>query len=283
MYLGSRIGALLLMGGIGERFQRSFPKQFSLLGGEPLYLHALKTFLRADVFDEILLVCPAGYEARVKEEIRAFPKVKTAEGGKTRQASSFLGLKAFSKPLPEIALIHDAVRPFVTKEILLANLDAALRWGAADTCIPSADTLVHAPGKKAIASIPRREDFLRGQTPQTFRYDLILEAHETAQREGADSASDDCSLVLRLGHGVEVVEGSEKNLKITTPFDLKIAELIGLAKEKEKEREKEHDCPSEQGRVEVPAGKGAGGERGDDLPERPHGAGGAHHPSLHLL
>jgi ribitol-5-phosphate 2-dehydrogenase (NADP+) / D-ribitol-5-phosphate cytidylyltransferase len=115
------------------------------------------------------------------------------------------------------------VRPFVTTDILLQNVRQALETGAADTCIPSADTLVHAPDRKAIASIPNRSEYLRGQTPQSFDYSLILRAHRETKRR---DSSDDCQLVLDLGHPVSVVPGDEHNIKITSEMDLFLAEQL---------------------------------------------------------
>ncbi|MBX7066428.1 MAG: 2-C-methyl-D-erythritol 4-phosphate cytidylyltransferase [Parachlamydiales bacterium] len=211
MYLGKRIGAILLMAGSGCRFGRDTPKQFCTLGGKKIYSHALDTMMESGLFDEIVLV---SHPEWVEEGMIA--------GGATRQESSYRGLKAF-KIRPDIVLIHDAVRPFVTTKILRENIEGAIEYGAVDTCIGSADTLVHAPDGKAIASIPNRREFLRGQTPQTFRMDWILEAHEKA---GQLNATDDCQLVLRVGKPVHIVMGDEKNIKITTEFDLLIAEQI---------------------------------------------------------
>lgn len=224
MFKGKRIGAILLMGGVGKRFGSDIPKQFLPLGNRPVFSHTLETVLASGFFDEILLVCHSDWMTKVKEG-------KVVEGGDTRQESSYRGLKAFSQK-PDIVLIHDAVRPFVTVEILQKNIAKAIEHGAVDTCIPSADTLVYAPGCKIIADIPKRADYLRGQTPQTFRYELILEAHEKARLDGIENASDDCSLVLRLGKEIHVVLGEEKNMKITSELDLLIAEQLLLSQEK---------------------------------------------------
>jgi 2-C-methyl-D-erythritol 4-phosphate cytidylyltransferase len=118
----------------------------------------------------------------------------------------------------------------VTETILRENVKRAIEAGAVDTCIPSTDTLVYAPGGERIAGIPKREEYLRGQTPQTFNYEWIVEAHERARQEGVCNATDDCGLVLRLGRPIYVVKGDEKNMKITTELDLLIAEQIALSK-----------------------------------------------------
>jgi len=223
MYQRHRVSALLLMGGSGVRFgDLDLPKQFQKLGDRLVYEYALEIFLETEFFDEILLVSHPEWIKSVNE---APPFVRKVAGGSTRQESSFLGLKAFQNP-PEYVVIHDAVRPFVSKEIIQRTLDAAIKMGASDTCISSADTLVFAPDKDRIVSIPNRDHFLRGQTPQTFRYSLILEAHIGALKKGIVNASDDCRLVMERGDPVAIIQGSERNIKITTPIDLKIAEAF---------------------------------------------------------
>lgn len=186
------------------------------MGNKKLYTYALNTLKKCGWFDEIILVCHPDWPC--EEE-----GVRSVRGGKTRQESAYFGLRGFEKE-PEIVLIHDAVRPFVSEEIIKKNIEGALRWGAVDTCIPSTDTLVFAPGHEQVSSIPKREDYLRGQTPQTFRYQWIKEAHEAAAKEGISNASDDCSLILKKGYPLFVVIGEERNLKITSEFDLFLAE-----------------------------------------------------------
>lgn len=215
-----KAGGILLMGGDGRRFGSEIPKQFHLLAGKKVYLHTLETFLESGLFEQVVLVCHPEWVEEVRKE--AGHGVKVVSGGKTRQESSYRGICELEGM--DLILVHDAVRPFVTEEILRENLRAAEESGAADTCIPSADTLVHAPGGKEIKGIPQREEYLRGQTPQTFRTEWIREAHEKAAAEGVTNASDDCRLVLRLGKPVQVVPGNERNMKITSAHDLWIAE-----------------------------------------------------------
>jgi 2-C-methyl-D-erythritol 4-phosphate cytidylyltransferase len=223
MYQGHRIGAVLLMSGEGLRFGSPIPKQFHLLDNKKVYRHALETFVQTEVFDEIILVCLDKWKELIQNEVGTLAHVVT--GGKSRQESSYAGLKAF-KFDPKIALIHDAVRPFVSQKIIRENIEQALIHGAVNTCIPSTDTLVFAPNHDTIKAIPNRADYMRGQTPQTFLYDWILEAHESAQNLGLSNATDDCRLILAAGKPVEIVHGSELNFKITSEFDLKIAETF---------------------------------------------------------
>lgn len=204
------------MGGSGNRFGSSTPKQFISLGGKPLFTHALETLRQSNLFDEILLVVHPDWPITAPEKI--------IHGGSTRQESSYLGLLGFTQK-PDIVLIHDAVRPFISTDILRNNIETALLHGAADTCIPSADTLVYAPNG-LITEIPNRSHFARGQTPQTFNYDLVLQAHKQALADQISNASDDCQLLVRLDYPVPIVTGNERNIKITTEFDLQLAEHL---------------------------------------------------------
>lgn len=217
MFLGKKVAALLLMAGSGERFGGLAPKQFYLLQNKPIYRYALETLLEASVFDQIILVSHPDWVD--------IPHPYVIKGGKNRQESAYLGLKALD-PKPDLVLIHDAARPFLTKKMIEENLEKASAYGAVDTCIPSTDTPVFAPDGERIENIPPRKAFFRGQTPQTFRYDWIMEAHEKALRDGLFGASDDCQLLLRMGKKVYITKGSEKNIKVTTEADLAIVEAL---------------------------------------------------------
>ncbi len=227
MTIKSNIKAILLMAGTGERFGSATPKQFHRLAGKKVYLYTLETFLNSHLFEEIILVCPTSWIEQVKEDLAHYSEapVRIIAGGNTRQESSLSGLHACGKST-RIVVIHDAVRPFVSKEILEENISGAIKHRAVDTCIPSADTLVYAPNTLQIADIPCRAEYLRGQTPQSFDYSLILDAHMQAKRFGSYNHSDDCALIMRLGCCVHVVMGSEENIKITSELDLFLAEQI---------------------------------------------------------
>ncbi|MBI3211371.1 MAG: 2-C-methyl-D-erythritol 4-phosphate cytidylyltransferase, partial [Simkania negevensis] len=213
--------AILLMGGEGLRFGATLPKQFLRLSGKKIYLHTLDTFLTFPEFQEILLVCHKDWVEEVEKECTS-SRVRVLTGGRTRQESSYLGLLA-CRSETDFVVIHDAVRPFVSKKIIQASLDALKQHLAVDTCIPSQDTIVYAKNLEEITSIPNRLEYLRGQTPQSFSYPLILRAHQKAEIE---NASDDCRLVLNLGEKVHIVLGSEDNIKITTELDLFLAEQL---------------------------------------------------------
>lgn len=215
------------MSGTGLRFGSEIPKQFHRLAGKKVYLHTLEVFLESNLFEEIVLVCPNSWMGQVKAELAdyAFAKITIIEGGQTRQESSLKGLQNCGQET-QIVVVHDGVRPFVTETILKENVAKAIQYKAVDTCILSADTLVHTIDKKEIDAIPNRSEYLRGQTPQSFDYPLILQAHLKAKEEGICDISDDCSLILKTGHPVHIVMGSEENIKITSELDLLLAEQI---------------------------------------------------------
>lgn len=212
----------MLMAGSGSRFGGDIPKQFLAFGDKKVYLHTLEVFLQFDLLDEIVLVCHPDWIDTVKQEVGS---VTVVPGGLNRQESCRLGLLGFSKS-PDIVMIHDAVRPFVSKEILLENVRLATVHGAVDTCVSSIDTVVYAPNQAQIECIPKRESYLRGQTPQTFRFKTLMDAHEAALKDGVLGVSDDCQLVLRMGLPISICLGNERNFKITTDLDLKLASIF---------------------------------------------------------
>lgn len=225
MLQGHRIGGLLLMGGVGKRFGSNMPKQFHHLSGKPIYRVTLEAFLASNIFDEIVLSCHVEWIETVKQELALMNvpiAVRIANGGVTRQESSYQGLKKFLES-PQVVLIHDAVRPFVSKEMLRNTALLAIEHGAVDTCIGSTDTIVHSLDGEKIDAIPERSHYFRGQTPQGFSFPLILAAHEKTKRY---DASDDCRLVLESGHKVYIAPGEEHNLKISSELDLFVAEQL---------------------------------------------------------
>jgi len=216
-----RIKAILLMGGAGLRCKSDIPKQFLNLAGKKVYLHTLETFLSFPEFSQILLVCHKKWIKQVASEV-SNPRVHIVEGGHTRQNSSYRGLCACGSETTHV-MIHDAVRPFVSKTIIQDNLNALKQYKAITTCIPLTDTIVHSETLKEVSSIPPRNKYLRGQTPQSFSYPTIFEAHKKSPLQ---NASDDCALVLHIGCQVHIVSGSENNIKITEESDLFSAEQL---------------------------------------------------------
>lgn len=222
------ITAIILASGSGERFGDSTPKQFMKLAGLPVLVHTLQAFQAFIPITRVVVVTSESHVDGVWGLVSAYSLdkvVKVVIGGATRQESSRIGLECCCGEA-EYALVHDGVRPFIGGDVLQRLVDSVREHGAVDTVIPSADTLVRVDAEDFIAEIPDRSLFRRGQTPQAFRLDLVLQAHAQALTDGVTNATDDCALVLRLGHPVHCVAGDEQNIKITYPLDFQLADKL---------------------------------------------------------
>lgn len=206
------------MAGQGMRFGHALPKQFHRLSGKAVYEQTLEVFEHSNLFDKIILVCHPDFIETVQ---KAHPNIQVIPGGANRQASSLAGIQAAVDA--DIVVIHDGARPFVNQRILSKNIEAAKIHGAVNTCIPSSDTIVHSQNGCTIDTIPTRSHYWRGQTPQSFKRDLILKAHALTKQ---DNATDDCQLVHNMGHPVHIAMGDERNIKITSELDLFLAEQL---------------------------------------------------------
>jgi 2-C-methyl-D-erythritol 4-phosphate cytidylyltransferase len=219
--------AIIVAAGLGKRMGESVPKQFLSLLGRPLLAHTLFPFESVQEIREVIVLLPAGWEERCRHEIiekYGFKKVsKLVAGGKERQDSVYRGLKEASAK-SKLIVIHDGARPLVTKAIIEASLDTASTCGSAVVAIPLADTLKRVESDHLIKKTLKRAGLWLAQTPQTFRREIVLKAYEAAIRDGY-YGTDDAALVERAGFEVKVVPGAITNLKVTTPEDLRLAEL----------------------------------------------------------
>jgi 2-C-methyl-D-erythritol 4-phosphate cytidylyltransferase len=224
----SKTNAIILASGTGSRFQQDIPKQFTKLAGLPILAHTLKPFQACREIDGIIIVTVEEFYEQAWELGRQYginKLKKVVVGGSTRQESSRIGLDSCPEGT-EFVLIHDGVRPFISSSVLSQLIEAMKKYDAVDTVIPSADTIVAIDREGFIDHIPDRSVLRRGQTPQAFRLELLKKAHRHALSLGISNATDDCGLVLNLGHKVFTVAGEEENLKITYPLDLHIADKL---------------------------------------------------------
>jgi 2-C-methyl-D-erythritol 4-phosphate cytidylyltransferase len=208
-------------------------KQFTELGGTPILIHTLRKFASVDSVNEIWIALReneiAGFRARLASETQDAlrKKVEFVIGGDHRQQSVGNALNAIVATADDIVLVHDAVRPFVTDEIVQEVIDAAAKYGAAIAGMPAVDTVKQvertAEGALIKATIPRAS-IVMAQTPQGFRYGVIKKAFDEASADGF-LGTDESSLVERSGHDVAVVMGSPRNIKITAPGDMELAEF----------------------------------------------------------
>jgi 2-C-methyl-D-erythritol 4-phosphate cytidylyltransferase len=237
------VAAIIVAAGTGSRMgTHSVPKQFLKIGGVPILAHTLKKFEDFSRIDQILLVTrrdDQGACENLIKEIGAQKIVALVEGGKERQDSVFNGLLHLNQET-EIVLIHDAVRMFVSEPILAESIRSARKYGASVTAVPVKDTIKKVTTHPAesqehdefacddglfVLETLNRQELWQIQTPQTFQYDLIFAIHQKA-REIGFYGTDDAMLVEHFGHPVKIVSGSYRNIKITTPDDLLIAEAF---------------------------------------------------------
>jgi 2-C-methyl-D-erythritol 4-phosphate cytidylyltransferase len=219
----------------GTRGKKTAPsKQFTELGGTPILLHTLRKFAASAEVSEIYVALRkneiAPFRARLEREAKDIldKEVKVVEGGEHRQKSVANAIAVVSAAADDVVLVHDAVRPFVTAEIIRAVIQAAQKYGAAIAGLPAVDTVKQvertAEGAVITATLPR-ERVVMAQTPQGFRYSVIKKAFDEARADGF-IGTDEAALVERSGHPVAVVMGSPQNIKITTPADLELAEFF---------------------------------------------------------
>ena len=223
-----KVTAIILASGKGERLKNEIPKQFTKLAGYPVILHTIKSFQSSEYIDEIIIVTLREYIGETENLCRNHNISKTSKilkGGPSRQESSKIGIDSCSEDTAYV-LIHDAVRPFISLQIIKDLVLKVKIHKCVDTIIPTADTIVEITCKGFIKSIPDRSNLMRGQTPQAFEYKLIREAHSNARKKKIHGATDDCSLVLKLKKKVFTVPGDVQNIKITYPLDLELADKL---------------------------------------------------------
>ncbi|MCX5724323.1 MAG: 2-C-methyl-D-erythritol 4-phosphate cytidylyltransferase [Nitrospirae bacterium] len=231
----NQVVALVPAAGRGLRMGGSIPKQFLSLGGEPLIVQSLRALQAAAVVDQIILAVPSADIEYCKSEIvsrHRFTKVtKVVAGGAERQDSVRHALAEVPSNT-EIVLVHDAVRPFLTQQMIDEVVASARKHGAAIVALPMRDTVKQVGQDGMIERTVDRAPLWLAQTPQAFRRSWIETAHQKAYAEGV-RATDDAFLLEWLGHSVAVVEGSGENIKVTRPEDLVIGEAILASRMKE--------------------------------------------------
>jgi 2-C-methyl-D-erythritol 4-phosphate cytidylyltransferase len=219
--------AIIAAAGAGTRMASDQPKQFLLLAGTPVIFHTLRIFEQCDSIDEVIVVLPAEESAGFLSLAGKFGVRKVARvvpGGVTRADSVKRGLMAIRSATAEIVAVHDGVRPFVTVEEIDATVAAAKADGAAILVAPVTDTIKQVDGH-GIEKTLDRVALRRALTPQCFQYELLRQAYQHADVNDP-TLTDESALVEQLGKRVSIVEGSARNIKITTAEDLAIAEAI---------------------------------------------------------
>ena len=218
-----KCGAVIVAAGNASRMG-GIDKVMAQLGGEPMIARTVRQFQNCDAIAEIVIVTRGDLILPITGLCKEMPKVKAVvAGGKSRQESVALGLNSLSDKM-KLAAVHDGARPLITWQVIDRAVRAAHSYGAAAPAIPVKDTIKVVQGG-IVKNTPDRATLQAVQTPQVFDFDLLRGALKKAETEGA-AVTDDCSAVELMGMSVKIVEGDERNIKVTTPMDLKIAEML---------------------------------------------------------
>lgn len=227
--------AAVFAGGIGSRMGNSeTPKQYLELGTKPVIIHTIEKFFINETIDEIIVLCPKAWVAHtrdlIKKHIPEGKKITVIAGGETRngtleKAIEFIETN-YETNEDTVLVTHDAVRPFLTHRIIVENVEAALKYGACDTVIPATDTIVESADGKMITSIPERKRMFQGQTPQSFRLKELERVLASLTEDEKAILTDACKIFSIKNKDVYMVEGEVFNIKITYPYDLKVAHTL---------------------------------------------------------
>ena len=229
------IFAAILAGGIGSRMGGTdTPKQFLTLGDKPVIIHTIEKFVINSNFDKILVLAPQTFVNHTNNLIGEYfeenDKIVVLEGGETRNDTLMNSLEYIKENFniddDSIIVTHDSVRPFVTHRIIEDNIAAAMEFDACDTVVPATDTIVESIDGKVIENIPLRDNFYQGQTPQSFKINKLFELINSLNEEETEILTDACKIFTLKGMDVHLVEGEITNIKITYPYDLKLANTI---------------------------------------------------------
>lgn len=227
----SRNVAVILAGGTGTRVGLSIPKQLIKIAGKPIIEHTIAAFEQSPLIDEIIILMTPGYLDPIYAIVKSgeYKKVsQVLEGAETRNGTTALALAALGEEECNV-LFHDAVRPLVSQTIIEDCIEALEQYDAVDTAIPSADTIVSVEtNREVISDVLPRHLLRRGQTPQAFKLSVIRKAYENANQDPNFTSTDDCTVVLRYLPDVPiaVVRGHERNMKVTEPIDVYIADKL---------------------------------------------------------
>lgn len=227
--------AAILAGGVGSRMGNTkTPKQYLMLGSKPIIVHTIEKFYIHPNIDKIIVLCPKPWVLPTSDIVVKYlgenDKVKVIQGGETRNDTLMCALKyinsEFGMDDDTVIVTHDAVRPFVTHRIIEENIECARKFGACDTVVSSTDTIVESEDNSVISTIPNRKKMYQGQTPQTFMAKKLMNICESLTDEEKENLTDACKIYTIKGECVKLVKGEVFNLKITYPYDLKVASVM---------------------------------------------------------
>lgn len=231
----SNVYGVILAGGKGTRMGNvEKPKQFMEIGGKPIIIHTIEKFVMNSEFSGILVLSPKQWIKHTQDLIRKYiPKddrICVIEGGSTRNETIMNSIRFIEEKgelNPDTVIVtHDSVRPFITHRILEENIRFAREYGACDTVVPATDTIVESMDHQMISNIPDRSKMYQGQTPQSFKAMHLKELYDSLSEEEKEILTDACKIMVIKGEKVHLVEGEESNIKITYPYDMRVAESL---------------------------------------------------------
>ncbi len=219
---------VLLAGGIGSRMGNiEKPKQYLNIADRPIIIHTIEKFYVNDKFEKLYVLCPNQW---ISKYIGETSRISVIQGGDTRNETIMNAIRQIEKEYTvddeTIIVTHDSVRPFVTHRIIEENIRYAQEYGACDTAVPATDTIVQSEDNIIISAVPERNKMYQGQTPQTFRLRKLKELYEGLTEEEKKTLTDAAKIFVMKGEKVYLVEGEVSNIKITYPYDLRVAETL---------------------------------------------------------
>ena len=229
------IYGVILAGGIGSRMGGDKPKQYLTIKDKPVIIYTIEKFFAEPAFEKTIVLCPKRWVEHTKNIIEkylspALSKIAVIEGGDTRNETIMNAIQFIEDEgnLDENTVIvtHDSVRPFVTHRIIKENIEACQKYGACDTVIPATDTIVEALDGKQISNIPDRSRMYQGQTPQSFKALRLKEVYNSLTEEEKAILTDAAKILVLKGDKVALVEGETFNIKLTHPYDMRIARTL---------------------------------------------------------
>ncbi|MBQ8927027.1 MAG: 2-C-methyl-D-erythritol 4-phosphate cytidylyltransferase [Oscillospiraceae bacterium] len=224
----------ILAGGVGSRMGNyNIPKQFLPINDRPIIVHVAEKFLLHNEVDLVIMgINPAWYQNMLDIQAKylsEFKNLVVVKGGNDRNETIDAVIKEarrHSQDDEDIIVTHDAVRPFVTLKMISDNIAAARQFGVCDTVIPATDTIVYSDNGSYITDIPVRSQTYQGQTPQSFKISLFEQVYSSMTQEELNVVTDACKMFMLKGYHVQLVEGHVSNIKITYPYDYKVAQIM---------------------------------------------------------
>ena len=229
-----KVYGVILAGGKGTRMNSALPKQFLSLGGVPIFIHSVRALLAEPQIEELWIGSNGEWLDLAKEQLSEFcgsdPRIHVCEGGEDREGTLLKTLAALREHNEigddDIVLIHDAVRPFATRRIIRDVINEMQFCDVCNTVVPVNDTIVQSADGTRISGMPKRSELFAGQSPQGFRINVLADAFERLDAETRKQLTETTMVCFKSGLPIHIVRGEFFNFKITTPYDLEVAESI---------------------------------------------------------